>query len=445
MSAEGPGKLPVVAIIGRPNVGKSTLFNRLTHSRRALVHDQPGVTRDRLYGLAYANARQFLMIDTGGLSDSAETIEQAVRLQVEAALLEADVVLWILDAKDGLTAVDIEQARELRLTEQPVFLVINKAEGLDREVARLDFHELGMGSPVVISARTGAGIDSLWEVILGSVPVVPWVADRDSVVRIAFAGRPNVGKSTLVNACVGDDRVVVADEPGTTRDSVAVPMVFRAQSLVLIDTAGVRRKAKVRESLEKFSVAKTLQAVAEADAAVLVIDACEGLTEQDATIAGLICEQGRAMSLVINKMDSPDAGRRSDLERQIARVLPFLPPHRTRFISAQRRRGVKRVLGDALEAVESAGRSLSTAKINKTLNEAMERHAPPRHGGRLVRIKYGHQGGKNPPILVLHGNLLEHLSVSYRRYLSNFFIKSFALVGTPLRIEVRVANNPYRS
>ena len=445
MSAEGPGKLPVVAIIGRPNVGKSTLFNRLTHSRRALVHDQPGVTRDRLYGLAYANARQFLMIDTGGLSDGAETIEQAVRLQVEAALLEADVVLWILDAKDGLTAVDIEQARELRLTEQPVFLVINKAEGLDREVARLDFHELGMGSPVVISARTGAGIDSLWEVILGSVPVVPWVADRDSVVRIAFAGRPNVGKSTLVNACVGDDRVVVADEPGTPRDSVAVPMVFRAQSLVLIDTAGVRRKAKVRESLEKFSVAKTLQAVAEADAAVLVIDACEGLTEQDATIAGLICEQGRAMSLVINKMDSPDAGRRSDLERQIARVLPFLPPHRTRFISAQRRRGVKRVLGDALEAVESAGRSLSTAKINKTLNEAMERHAPPRHGGRLVRIKYGHQGGKNPPMLVLHGNLLEHLSVSYRRYLSNFFIKSFALVGTPLRIEVRVANNPYRS
>ena len=385
------------------------------------------------------------MIDTGGLSDGAETIEQAVRLQVEAALLEADVVLWILDAKDGLTAVDIEQARELRLTEQPVFLVINKAEGLDREVARLDFHELGMGSPVVISARTGAGIDSLWEVILGSVPVVPWVADRDSVVRIAFAGRPNVGKSTLVNACVGDDRVVVADEPGTTRDSVAVPMVFRAQSLVLIDTAGVRRKAKVRESLEKFSVAKTLQAVAEADAAVLVIDACEGLTEQDATIAGLICEQGRAMSLVINKMDSPNAGRRSDLERQIARVLPFLPPHRTRFISAQRRRGVKRVLGDALEAVESAGRSLSTAKINKTLNEAMERHAPPRHGGRLVRIKYGHQGGKNPPMLVLHGNLLEHLSVSYRRYLSNFFIKSFALVGTPLRIEVRVANNPYRS
>jgi len=385
------------------------------------------------------------MIDTGGLSDSADTIEQAVRLQVEAALLEADVVLWILDAKDGLTAVDIDQASELRLTEQPVFLVINKAEGLDREVARLDFHELGMGSPVVISARTGAGIDSLWEVILGSVPVVPWVADRDSVVRIAFAGRPNVGKSTLVNACVGDDRVVVADEPGTTRDSVAVPMVFRAQSLVLIDTAGVRRKAKVRESLEKFSVAKTLQAVAEADAAVLVIDACEGLTEQDATIAGLICEQGRAMSLVINKMDSPDAGRRSDLERQIARVLPFLPPHRTRFISAQRRQGVKRVLGDALEAVESAGRSLSTAKINKTLNEAMERHAPPRHGGRLVRIKYGHQGGKNPPILVLHGNLLEHLSVSYRRYLSNFFIKSFALVGTPLRIEVRVANNPYRS
>ena len=301
-----------------------------------------------------------------------------------------------------------------------------------------------MGSPVVISARTGAGIDSLWEVILGSVPVVPWVADRDSVVRIAFAGRPNVGKSTLVNACVGDDRVVVADEPGTTRDSVAVPMVFRAQSLVLIDTAGVRRKAKVRESLEKFSVAKTLQAVAEADAAVLVIDACEGLTEQDATIAGLICEQGRAMSLVINKMDSPDAGRRSDLERQIARVLPFLPPHRTRFISAQRRQGGKRVWGDALEAVESAGRSLSTAKINKTLNEAMERHAPPRHGGRLVRIKYGHQGGKNPPMLVLHGNLLEHLSVSYRRYLSNFFIKSFALVGTPLRIEVRVANNPYR-
>ena len=445
MSAEGPGKLPVVAIIGRPNVGKSTLFNRLTHSRRALVHDQPGVTRDRLYGLAYASARQFLMIDTGGLSDGAETIEQAVRLQVEAALLEADVVLWILDAKDGLTAVDIEQARELRLTEQPVFLVINKAEGLDREVARLDFHELGMGSPVVISARTGAGIDSLWEVILGSVPVVPWVADRDSVVRIAFAGRPNVGKSTLVNACVGDDRVVVADEPGTTRDSVAVPMVFRAQSLVLIDTAGVRRKAKVRESLEKFSVAKTLQAVAEADAAVLVIDACEGLTEQDATIAGLICEQGRAMSLVVNKMDSPNAGRRSGLERQIARVLPFLPPHRTRFISAQRREGVKRVLGDALEAVESAGRSLSTAKINKTLNEAMERHAPPRHGGRLVRIKYGHQGGKNPPMLVLHGNLLEHLSVSYRRYLSNFFIKSFALVGTPLRIEVRVANNPYRS
>ena len=445
MSAEGPGKLPVVAIIGRPNVGKSTLFNRLTHSRRALVHDQPGVTRDRLYGLAYASARQFLMIDTGGLSDSAETIEQAVRLQVEAALLEADVVLWILDAKDGLTAVDIEQARELRLTEQPVFLVINKAEGLDRDVARLDFHELGMGSPVVISARTGAGIDSLWEVILGSVPVVPWVADRDSVVRIAFAGRPNVGKSTLVNACVGDDRVVVADEPGTTRDSVAVPMVFRAQSLVLIDTAGVRRKAKVRESLEKFSVAKTLQAVAEADAAVLVIDACEGVTVQDATIAGLICEQGRAMSLVVNKMDSPDAGQRSDLERQIARVLPFLPPHRTRFISAQRRQGVKRVLGDALEAVESAGRSLSTAKINKTLNEAMERHAPPRHGGRLVRIKYGHQGGKNPPMLVLHGNLLEHLSVSYRRYLSNFFIKSFALVGTPLRIEVRVANNPYRS
>ena len=444
MAAEGPGKLPVVAIIGRPNVGKSTLFNRLTHSRRALVHDQPGVTRDRLYGFAYSSARQFLMIDTGGLTDSAGTIEQAVRLQVEAALLEANVVLWILDAKDGLTSADIEVARELRLTKQPVFLVVNKAEGLEPEVARLDFHELGMGSPVVISARTGSGIDSLWEIILDSVPVVPWMADKDSAIRIAFAGRPNVGKSTLVNACVGDDRVVVADEPGTTRDTVAVPMAFRAQSLVLLDTAGVRRKAKVRDSLEKFSVAKTLQAVAEADVAVLVIDACEGLTEQDATIAGLICDQGRAMCLVINKMDSPDAGRRDDLERQISRILPFLPPHRTRFISAQRRQGIKRILADAMEAVESAGRSLSTAKINKTLNAAIDRHAPPRYGGRLVRIKYGHQGGRNPPMLVLHGNLLEHLSASYRRYLANFFIKAFGLVGTPLRIEVRVANNPYR-
>ncbi len=445
MPVHGTGGLPVVAIIGRPNVGKSTLFNRLTSARRALVHDQPGVTRDRMYGIGYADSRQFLIIDTGGLTSGGDELDRAVRQQSEVALLEADAVVWLLDAREGLTVADHLLAQSLREIDQSLLLVVNKAEGLEAESARADFHELGMGHALVISARTGYGVDALWLAITECLPVVPWSDDRHSKTRIAVTGRPNVGKSTLVNAFVGADRMLVSEEPGTTRDSVSVPLRFRESELMLIDTAGVRRKAKVRGSLEKFSVAKTLQAVSESDVAVLVFDACVGLTEQDVTIAGLICEQGRAITIAVNKVDDPSAHRRRELQQQMERMLPFLPPHRVRFVSAKNQRGINSILLDALEAVKAAGQTLATAEVNKVLNDAQERHAPPRQGGRAVRIKYAHQGGRNPPTLVLHGNLLERLPAAYRRYLANYFIKAFGLIGTPLRIETKTARNPYRT
>jgi len=435
--------LPVIAIIGRPNVGKSTLFNRLTRSRKALVDDQPGVTRDRLYGVTTSFGRPALVVDTGGLSTSDGPLNAAIREQVDHVIEEADALLFLTDARSGSTVDEFEIASTLRRSGQFVFVGVNKVDGLQPDTVTAEFNELALGRPFALSALSGFGVADLMSEIVGSLPGRPAQGDETKRFRVALVGRPNVGKSTLTNALVGENRVIVADEPGTTRDSVEVALDRYPQKLLLIDTAGVRRKAKVRETIEKFSVVKTLQAIADCHAVVHLVDGRDGLMEQDATIAGLIQESGRSVVVAVNKCDGIGRSDKSRIRRGLARRFSFLHNHETLFISALHGSGVGDVVKAVQRGIDAALSDLGTPKLNRVLADALSRHPPPMFQGRPIRIKYVHQGGKNPPTLVIHGNLLERIPASYLRYLSKTFGNAFGLVGTPVRLELRRSRNPY--
>ena len=435
--------IPVVALVGRPNVGKSTLFNRLTRSREALVDDQPGVTRDRLYGEGVNRGRRFLLVDTGGLSDEVDELSVAVREQVMQALAEADAVVFLLDAREGLSGADAEIAADLRKGETPVVTAVNKAEGLDRDITASEFFELSLGVPQVISAKTGQGVPDFLDTLTDALPEGQFETSPAPGNRVAVVGRPNVGKSTLVNCLAGEPRMIVADLPGTTRDSVAVPIERDGEALLLLDTAGVRRKSRVRETLEKFSVIKTLQALASAQAAVLVLDARDGVSDQDATIAGLIVETGRSIVVAMNKWDGLERRDRNEIRRELSRKLDFLPENECVFISALHGSGIGELTKAIREAQSSAVIEMGTSALNRALGKAVEHHKPPMANNRTIKPKYAHQGGRNPPTVVLHGNALNKLPSSYLRYLGKYLARTFKLRGTRIRFELRNSRNPY--
>lgn len=440
---------PVIVLIGRPNVGKSTLFNRLTRSRRALVADAPGLTRDRQYGDGRMGDRPYFVVDTGGVVTGLDSmmdrgdVSSGVASQVRTALVEADAIILIVDTREGIHPVDRQLASDIRRQGKPVWVAVNKAEGLDAATAVAEFYELGIGDPVAVSATHGEGVADLIQRVLSQLPLTEEVDQNGDTPRIAVIGKPNVGKSTLVNALLGEERVVVCDEPGTTRDSIYVPIERDGHHYVLVDTAGVRRRGRIDDLLEKYSVLKTLQAIDEANVAILVIDAHAGVAEQDASLAGYALEAGRALVVAVNKWDAVDESDRAWAKRELERKLPFLDFARIHFISARRGIGVSELFRSVDEAYASAHRTMTTPKLNRILQAAVTATPPPLIHGRRARPKYAHQGGKNPPRVVIHGNQVASLSKSYRRYLANAFRKAFHLIGTPVRVECRQEDNPY--
>ncbi len=437
---------PVIALVGRPNVGKSTLFNRMTKSRDAIVADYAGLTRDRHYGDGRLGKREFIVIDTGGFEpDSSTGIVKEMAKQTRQAVAEADVVIFVTDVRTGLSAQDADIARFLRQAGKRVILTVNKAEGMVESPHLAEFHELGLGEPLPISAAHGQGIRSLIEEALIDFPETE---DDDepseaAPIRLTVTGRPNVGKSTLINAWLGEDRLIAFDMPGTTRDAIRVPLERDGQRYELIDTAGLRRKGKVFEAIEKFSVVKTLQAVADANVAVLMVDATQGVSEQDAHIAGYILDAGRAVVIAINKWDAIDAYQREQLERSIETRLAFLKFAEIVRMSAIKRQGLGPLWKAIANAHASATRKLPTPVLTRLLHEAVEHQAPKRAGSFRPKMRYAHQGGMNPPIIVIHGNSLDHVDGAYRRYLEGRFREHFKLVGTPLKLEFRSSHNPF--
>lgn len=440
---------PVIALIGRPNVGKSTLFNRLTRSRDALVADLPGLTRDRHYGEGRVGERPFLVIDTGGFEPVAkEGIMYEMAKQTKQAVAEADVVIFLVDGRQGLTPHDKTITDFLRKTGRSVMLVVNKAEGMKYTSVTADFYELGLGDPYVISSAHGDGVADLVEesinVAYKSRPEESAEMD-DGVkgIKIAIVGRPNVGKSTLVNTLLGEERVIAFDMPGTTRDSIEIPFERDGQQYTLIDTAGIRRRGKVFEAIEKFSVVKTLQSVSEANVVLLLLDAQQDISEQDAHIAGFILESGRALVVAVNKWDGLQSDRRDEIKIDIERKLNFLTFAKFHFISALKGTGVSPVIKSINSAYAAAMVNLSTPKLTRALIEAVEHQQPKRKGSIRPKMRYAHQGGQNPPIIVIHGNALDSIGDSYKRYLEKHFRETFSLTGTPLRIELRSGKNPF--
>jgi GTP-binding protein len=434
---------PTLVIVGRPNVGKSTLFNRLTRTRDALVADVPGLTRDRHYGAGRLGGRGYLVVDTGGLEPDAQGVFVEMAKQARTAIAEADVVVLVTDAREGLTPQDREIAKELRRTGRRVLVAVNKTEGMNTEVGKAEFHELGLGAPYAISAEHGDGVSDLVEAALAGFPDEVEPEDVEGAIRIAIVGRPNAGKSTLVNTQVGEERMVTFDQPGTTRDAIDVELEFKGRRYVLVDTAGLRRRGKVFESVEKFSVVKTLQAIDRSNVAILVLDAQADIADQDAHIAGFILESGRAVVVAVNKWDGLDAYARDMAKRTIARKLKFLSFAQLHYISAREGRGVAKLLASVDVAYRAAMAKLPTPKLTRALLAAVERQAPPRSGLSRPKLRYAHQGGSNPPIVVVHGRGLAKVPESYRRYLEADFRKVFRLEGTPLRIEFKSGRNPY--
>ena len=440
--------LPVLALIGRPNVGKSTLFNRLTRSRDALVADYPGLTRDRQYGFGKLGPVPYIVIDTGGVAGCEEGIYELMVEQTVRALEEADVAIIMVDGRSGLTAADENVAELARKHASKTFLAVNKSEGLDSAIAAGEFHGLGMGEPLPVSATHGDHINALMDLVLADFEVEDTEeseGDEDErELRIAVVGRPNVGKSTLINRLIGEDRLVVFDQPGTTRDSVSVPFERNDRKYELIDTAGIRRRAKVSGAIEKFSIVKALQAIERAQVVVAVLDAHEGVTEQDVSLLGLILERGRALVVVTNKWDGLSAAERKHVRDELDRRLPFLDFAERMTISALHGTAV----GDLLPAVErafrAATRDLSTKDLTRELENAVTAHPPPLVRGRRIRLRYAHQGGRNPPVIVIHGNQTERVPEAYRRYLINRFRKVFKLKGTPVRLTLKTSKNPFK-
>ncbi|GMV47652.1 MAG: GTPase Der [Pseudomonadota bacterium] len=446
---------PVIALVGRPNVGKSTLFNRITKSRDAIVADFPGLTRDRHYGDAQLGARAFIVVDTGGFEpEKPSGVLAEMARQTRQAVAEADAVIFVTDIRAGLSAQDHDIARYLRGRRKRVVLAVNKAEGMADSALLAEFHELGIGTPHPVSAAHGQGVRSLIEAALEGIPEPEpepeLAAGSDAAtdaetrpIRLAVAGRPNVGKSTLINAWLGEERLVAFDQPGTTRDAIVVPFERGGRRYELIDTAGLRRKGRVFEAVEKFSVVKTLQAIADAHVVLLLLDATQGLGEQDAHIAGYILESGRAVVVAVNKWDAVDAYQRQLLERALESRLAFLKFAPVLQISALERRGLSALWRAIGQAYASATVKMPTPVLTRLLHEAVLHQAPRRAGRFRPKPRYAHQGGMNPPIVVVHGNALEHLTPAYRRYLEGRFRAHFGLVGTPLRVELRSGRNPF--
>lgn len=437
---------PVIAVVGRPNVGKSTLFNRLTKSRDAIVADFAGLTRDRHYGDGRLGEREYIVVDTGGFEPTAETgIVREMAKQTRQAVAEADAVIFVVDVRGGLSAQDHDIADYLRTTGKKVLLAANKAEGMSESPLLGEFFELGLGEPHPVSAAHGQGIRSLLEAALADCPAEPEEAEPEegAPIRLAVAGRPNVGKSTLINTWLGEERLVAFDQPGTTRDAIHVPFERHGQKFELIDTAGLRRKGKVFEAIEKFSVVKTLQAIADANVVLLLLDATQGVTDQDAHIAGYILDSGRAVVLAVNKWDAVDDYQKQTLQRSIEQRLAFLKYAELLHISAKRRQGLGPLWKAIADAHASATRKLPTPVLTRLLIEAVEHQAPKRAGAFRPKLRYAHQGGMNPPIVVIHGTSLDHVTDAYKRYLEGRFRAHFKLVGTPLRIEMRSGRNPF--
>lgn len=441
---------PVIALVGRPNVGKSTLFNRLTKSRDAIVADFAGLTRDRHYGNGKQGRHEFIVIDTGGFEPDAETgIYSEMAKQTRQAVAEADVVLFVVDARAGLSAQDHDIGTYLRKLGKPCVLVANKAEGMKEGSQLVDFYELGLGEVLPVSAAHGQGIRSLVDIALD--PLFPEADDDevrdatavDNTIKLAVAGRPNVGKSTLINTWLGEERLVAFDLPGTTRDAISVPFERNGQKFELIDTAGLRRKGKVFEAIEKFSVVKTLQAIESASVVLLLIDATQGVTDQDAHIAGYILDSGRAVVIAVNKWDAIDDYQRDLVRRSMELRLGFLKFAALHMISAKKRQGLDPLWGSIAQAHASANCKMPTPILTRLLQEAVQFQTPKKIGAYRPKLRYAHQGGMNPPIIVIHGNSLEHVTDAYRRFLEGRFRKEFNLIGTPLKIEFKSASNPY--
>jgi len=456
---------PVVALVGRPNVGKSTLFNRLTRSRAALVANLPGLTRDRHYGEGRVGGRPYIVVDTGGFEPVAkEGIMLEMARQTEQAIAESDVVIFLVDARAGINAHDHEIARMLRRSGQRIFLAVNKAEGMRFGAATVEFHELGLGEPYAISASHGDGVADLIDLALSWLDPQPAQAgpddepgdaepDRDEDpdqadsfhhrVKLAIVGRPNVGKSTLINTLLGEERVIAFDLPGTTRDAIEIEFDRDGVAYTLIDTAGLRRRGKVFETVEKFSVIKTLQAIEACNVVVLMIDAQSEISDQDAHIAGFIVESGRALVVAVNKWDGLDAEQRERIRREFDRKLHFLSFAKMHTISALKRQGVKALIQSVNLAHAAAFVKMPTPKLTRALQAAIEQQPPPRKGIFRPKMRYAHQGGQNPPLIVIHGNALDAISDSYKRFLESRFRQVFKLDGTPLRIEFKSTRNPY--
>ena len=436
---------PVIALVGRPNVGKSTLFNRLTRSRDAIVHDVPGVTRDRHYGEGRQGEKAFIAVDTGGLEPTApQGIFVEMARQAEQAIAEADAVIFLVDARAGLVPGDRGIAQKLRAMKAVVHVAVNKAEGMQGDSAVAEFHELGLGAPAPISAAHGEGVRELMDVVLEDVAEEVSSDEKDvGHPRVAVVGRPNVGKSTLVNALVGEERVIAFDQPGTTRDPIEVPFERAGRRYTLIDTAGVRRRGKTGTPVEFFSIVKALQSIEAANVAILLLDAVDGVTEQDAHVAGYILERGRAVVVAVNKWDAADKEARARVKAELQWKLGFMSFAEVHTISAKQGKGLAPLMRSVDAAYAAAMARLGTPKLTRALIAAIERQAPPRAGLIRPKLRYAHQGGVNPPRIIIHGNALDRVPESYKRYLEGFFRDKFSLAGTPMRIEFRTGRNPY--
>lgn len=438
-------KPPVLALVGRPNVGKSTLFNRLTGTRAALVLDQPGLTRDRQYGAGEFEGKRFVLVDTGGLfPESDDTLAKMAEQQAKLAIAEADRILFIVDARAGLTPRDESIAADLRKTGKPLTLIANKTEGGGKSGVG-EFFKLGFGAPSAISAEHGEGIPELLRDLLKEFASEEIAAPtRSEAVRIAVIGRPNVGKSTLINRLVGEERLLAADQPGTTRDAIEVPFEYEGKQYVLVDTAGVRRKSRVDSHIEKLSIVKTLQAIEMAQVVIAVADAQADIGEHDARLMGLVAHHGRAMVVAVNKWDGLDATKRAWIKSEVDLKLPFLDHVPLQFISAKHGSGLGELMRDVLAVNDAVERELPTPELNKVLQQAQERHQPPAVVGRRIKLRYAHQGGRNPTTIVIHGNQTERLPAVYKRYLTNEFRRAFDLRGVPLQLEFRTGDNPFK-
>lgn len=435
---------PTLVLVGRPNVGKSTLFNRLTRSRDALVADLPGLTRDRHYGHGRLGSKPYLVVDTGGLEPLVKDgiVHQMAR-QAEQAIAEADAVIFVVDGRSGVTPLDKEIADKLRRAGRPVVVAVNKAEGMKSGIVEADFHELGLGEPNAISAAHGEGVRGLVELALASFPEPEEDEEKSDAVRVAIVGRPNVGKSTLINTLLGEERVIAFDAPGTTRDSIEIDFERGGRKYVLVDTAGMRKRGKVFESIEKFSVVKTLKAIEDANVVILMVDAQADVSDQDARIADFIVQSGRALVVAVNKWDGLDSYVREQTRAVLQRKLNFLDFAKFHFISAKQNIGLEPLLRSVNAAYAAAMTKIPTPRLARVLADAVARQPPPRHGMFRPKPRYAHQGGSNPPIIVVHGNAVDQIGDSYRRYLESTFRQAFKLQGTPLRIQFVTSRNPF--